>query len=71
VSPQTKIDGIFGGPARSAETLWGHEPALLPMGTWVEGPGADGAGVYDNTNSGIYINAGKGADGLIQYRFRP
>ena len=58
--------GPWGGGSRAAQP----SPAL-PDGPPGLGPGAGGAGVYDNNNTNNRYNGGKGAAGLIQYRWLP
>lgn len=60
-------DGPWGGGPRAA-----NQTSSIPGGPAdATGPGAGGAGVYDTTNSNNYVNGGRGANGVIQYRFLP
>jgi hypothetical protein len=57
----TGAAGPWGGGVRAAQGA----------GKDGNGPGAGGGGAYDNGNTNSLMHGGKGANGLIQYRFLP
>jgi len=60
--------GVWGGGVRSGQP---GAPNVGQPGPPGLGPGAGGAGVYDNNNTNLYFNGGTGAGGMIQYRWLP
>lgn len=56
--------GLWGGGGRAGAVQGGGG---LPGG----GPGSGGGGAYDITSSNVHVGGGRGANGILRYRFLP